>query len=61
MYLAWIFMELWLIEDTHYRCPGARQWRRVLFCLSPSNHTKLLVLKLKNPMAEFQFLIDYLF
>ena len=25
MYLAWICVKLWLIEDTHQRCPGARQ------------------------------------
>ena len=29
MYLAWICMELRLVEDTHHRCPGARQWRHV--------------------------------
>ena len=31
MYLAWICVELWLIEDTHHRCPGARQWRSIYF------------------------------
>ena len=29
MYLPWIWMELCLIEDTHYRCLGARQSLRV--------------------------------
>ena len=29
MYLAWIFVELRLVEDTHHRCLGARQWRHV--------------------------------
>ena len=31
MYLVSICVELWLIEDTHHRNPGARQWRRVYF------------------------------
>ena len=30
MFLAQIFMELFLIEDTNHRCPGARQLRHVL-------------------------------
>ena len=25
MYLAWIFVELRLIEDTHHRCPEAHR------------------------------------
>ena len=29
MYLAWIYVELRLVEDTHHRCLGARQWRHV--------------------------------
>ena len=29
MYLAWICVELCFVEDTHHRCPWARQWRHV--------------------------------
>ena len=29
MYLAWTCAELCLIEDTHHRYPGARQWYHV--------------------------------
>ena len=29
MYSTWICVKLCLVEDTHDRCPGARQWRRV--------------------------------
>ena len=34
MYLAWISVELWPIENTHHHCPGARQWRRVYFAFN---------------------------
>ena len=26
---AWVCVQLRLVEDTHCRCPGARQWRRI--------------------------------
>ena len=29
MYLAYTFVEVCRIEDTHHRCPWVRQWRRV--------------------------------
>ena len=29
MYSTWICVKLCLVEDSHHRCLGARQWRRV--------------------------------
>ena len=29
MFLAWIYVEFFLIEDNNHRWPGARQWRNV--------------------------------
>ena len=29
MYLAWKCVEYRLVQNTHHRCPGARQWRHV--------------------------------
>ena len=65
MYLAWICVELCLIEDIQHHCARAHQWRhlRIAFhsATIPLMSSKLLAVRLKKPMLELHPLLVGLF
>ena len=49
MYLAWIIVELCLVQDTRQRCSGAHQWRHVRIAFT---HISLMSYKITRSQAN---------